>query len=159
MHKSIWIGDLEANGLLEEATKVHCGVFKNREGENTKFNPSEIKLMLDFLDKVDILVIHNGLGYDLPLLEKLYGWKYNGIVLDTLVLSRLLQPERVGRHGLEVWGERFGVPKPVHEDWSVYTPAMLHRCEQDVEINRLTLEALMKESELTVEDLCKLPKN
>ena len=119
--------------------------------------PASIGLFIDAIMASDIIVAHNALCHDLPLLEKLYGYKHEGRVLDTLVLSRLLQPERVGRHSLEAWGERFGIPKPVHEDWSTFTPEMMYRCEQDVEINYRLLYHLLNEAELTEEELCQIP--
>jgi len=153
----ITVFDTESNGLLEEADTVHCAVTKDNRGILHKYNPDEIHKFIDTLKDSDVIVCHNLIDHDLPLLEKLYGYRHEGKVLDTLVLSRLLQPERVGRHGLEAWGERFGVPKPKHEDWSVYTPEMLYRCEQDVEINYKTLYYLLKEAEMQEEDLWEIP--
>ena len=66
-------GDLEANGLLRQATVIHCGVFKEQDGTLRKFYEDSLKEMCDYLDTVDVLVIHNGIGYDLPLLKKLFG--------------------------------------------------------------------------------------
>jgi len=38
----IWVADLEADGLLNEATGVHCGVFKNiTTKEIRKFEPTQ----------------------------------------------------------------------------------------------------------------------
>ena len=69
----ILFGDLEANGLLDTATKVHCGVFKDKEtGELFKFRPDNIKEMLEFLDTADVLIFHNGTFYDFPLLKKFH---------------------------------------------------------------------------------------
>ena len=51
-----------------------------------------------------------------------------------------------GPHSVEAWGVRFGVPKPAHEDWSQFSPEMLHRCTQDVEIQHRILQALMTEA-------------
>ncbi len=92
----VCVGDLEANGFLRIANKVWCGVFKNiKTGELHKFRPHQIKEMLDFLDTVDVLIMHNGIGYDWPLLERLYGYKYKGKKVDTLIMSRLLNPKRL----------------------------------------------------------------
>lgn len=153
----ITVFDTEANGLLEEADRIHCACLRSNKGNTHSYINADIELFLDALSVSDIIACHNVISYDLPLLEKLYGYKHEGIVVDTLVLSRLLQPERVGRHGLEAWGERFGVPKPIHEDWTTCTPEMLHRCEQDVEINYRTLYYLLREAEMTEEDLWMLP--
>lgn len=152
----ICIGDLEADGLLNTATRVWCGVFKDiRTNEVFKFRPTEIKEMLKFLDTVDVLIMHNGIGYDWPLLEKLYGYVYKGQRVDTLTMSRLLNPKRLvpfncpnkktGPHSVEAWGYRVGRGKPEHEDWSQFSEEMLHRCSEDVEIQHLIFKALEEE--------------
>lgn len=149
--------DLEANGLLREATKVHCGVVKQQGQEAlSKYGPSQVKELLKHLDTFDVLIAHNGTGYDFPLLEKLYKWKFRGKVVDTLIMSRLLDPKRlvpfncpdkgIGPHGLEAWGYRVGRGKPAHDDWENYSEEMLHRCSEDVEILELVYNKLLEES-------------
>lgn len=153
----IAFADLEADGLLAEATVVHCGVFKNQAtGVVTKFRPKQIKQMLAFMDTIDVMIMHNGIGYDWPLLEKLHKYRFKGKRVDTLIMSRLLNPKRIippnclnraaGPHYLEAWGYRVGRGKPSHDDWQVFSEAMLHRCTEDVEILQLTYRALMDES-------------
>lgn len=151
----IAFGDLEANGLLPTATRVHCGVFIEDNGKVHKFRPNQINEMLNYLDTVDVLIMHNGIGYDWPLLRKLYGWEYKGKKVDTLILSRLLNPKRqlpyicpnkkAGPHSIEAWGYRVGRGKPEHNDWEQFSEAMLHRCTEDVEILRLVYDSLLKE--------------
>lgn len=152
----IAFGDLEANGFLQNATKVHCGVFKERGGKVVKFRPSQVAEMLAYLDTVDVLIMHNGIGYDWPLLKKLYNYEYKGKRVDTLIISRLLNPKRLvpfncpnkkcGPHSIEAWGYRVGRGKPEHNDWEVFSEAMLHRCSEDVEILELVYDELMKEA-------------
>lgn len=153
----VLIGDLEANGLLQNATRVWCGAFKDiNTGEMRTFGPDNIKEMLQFLDNSDVLIMHNGIGYDWPLLEKLYGYKYKGKKVDTLIMSRLLNPKRIvpphcpnkkaGPHSVEAWGYRVGRGKPEHNEWDKYSPEMLHRCKEDVEIQHLIYNALLEES-------------
>lgn len=153
----ICVGDLESNGLLPTATKVHCGVFKDiQTGEVVKFRPHQIAEMLSFLDTVDVLCMHNGIGFDWPLLKKLYGYDYKGKKVDTLIMSRLLNPQRqvpfncinkkAGPHSVEAWGYRVGRGKPEHNDWENFSEEMLHRCSEDVEIQHLIYEALLKEA-------------
>ena len=93
-----WIFDLEADGLLDTATQVWCGVFKNIEtGVVRKFSPEDpyfLHNMLKFMDGCQTLIGHNVLGYDFPLLEMLYGYKYKGEKIDTLIQSRMLKPKR-----------------------------------------------------------------
>ena len=147
------VADLEADGLLDTATQVWCGVFKDiRTGEVTKFGPDEITGMLSFMDTIDILVMHNGVGYDWPLLKKLYGYEYKGKKVDTLLMSRLQVPERSrmpgckgGPHSVEAWGMRLGRSKPDHDDWSRFSVEMMHRCTEDVEVQHLILNALLEE--------------
>lgn len=158
--KRVYVGDFEADGLLREATKLHCAVFKDiHTGQIIKFWPWEgadwIKQLLEFLDSVDVLITHNGIGYDWPLLEKLYGYKFKGQKVDTLIMSRLLNPKRlvpfncpnrgIGPHSVEAWGYRVGRGKPEHNDWEKYSEAMLHRCTEDVEIQHLIFKALEQE--------------
>ena len=154
----VCVADLEANGLLHEATRVWCGVFKDiNTSEVFEFNPKQIPEMLGFMDTCDVLIMHNGLDYDWPLLEKLYGYQYQGQKVDTLVMSRLQKPSRLrpfnmprgvrgGPHSIAAWGYRVGRGKPDHDDWQEYSPAMLHRCTEDVEIGHLVYNELLKEA-------------
>ena len=151
--------DTESDGLLDTATRIWCAVTKDNNGV-TKYGPDDIGdfiLTLGNVSSDTILIAHNQVEHDLPLLEKIHGYTHRGRVLDTLVMSRLLNPERSGRHGLDAWGERLGRQKPSHEDWTTFSPAMLHRCHEDVEINYLVYLELMKEAQLSEEDLVRLP--
>tara|TARA_R110002020_G_scaffold287099_1_gene502564 strand:+ start:13307 stop:15232 length:1926 start_codon:yes stop_codon:yes gene_type:complete len=152
----ICVADLEGDGLLEEATTIWCGVFKDvKTQEVFKFGPDDVHEMCRFMDTIAVLVFHNGTGYDHPLLRKLHGYHYKGIQVDTLLMSRLQRPERrlpfncpnkkAGPHSLEAWGYRVGRGKVEHEDWSQYSPEMLHRCTEDVEILHLVWEELKRE--------------
>lgn len=159
--KRVVCGDLEANGLLREADRLWCGVFKDiKTGQKWKFYEDSLKDLLPFLDSVDVLIMHNGVGYDLPLLRKLFGYEFKGQIVDTLLMSRLQDEhrrmpyncpptkpngKRIGPHSIEAWGYRVGRGKVEHEDWSCFTADMLHRCDEDVEILHLVYKALMEE--------------
>ena len=78
---------------------------------------------------------------------------YKGKVIDTMLISQFLFPERPGGHSLEAWGEKLGFPKVEHEDWSVFTPEMLHRCDTDVTLTYLVYQALCKEAGEQIEGL------
>lgn len=153
----IAVGDLEADGLLDTATRAHCGVFIELDTHKVlKFRPHQIKEMLAYLDTVDVLIMHNGIGYDWPLLRKLYGYEYKGKKVDTLIMSRLLNPKRlvpfncpnkkIGPHSVEAWGYRVGRGKPEHNDWANFSEEMLHRCTEDAEIQLLIYKELLKEA-------------
>jgi len=153
----IGLFDLEANGLLRQATKVHCGAVKEyKSGVIKKFRPYQIKELLEELESYDVLIAHNGIGYDFPLLKKLYNWEFKGKKVDTLLMSRLLNPKRlvpydcpergIGPHSIAAWGYRVGRGKPEHNDWENFSEDMMHRCSEDTEILELVYEELLKES-------------
>lgn len=137
-------------------------MFKDiHTGEVVKFYPGShrdhIKEMLDYLDTVDVLIMHNGIGYDLPLLNKLYLYEFKGRKIDTLILSRMFNTRRMlpfncpnkrtGPHSIEAWGYRVGRGKPEHDDWDNFSMDMLHRCSEDVEIQHLVYNELLKEEQ------------
>ena len=157
---NVTVYDTEANGFYEEATTIWCGCVSDLQGDRKReYGPNGIYYFMEHLRNSDIIVCHNQYDFDIPLMEKLYGFKYEGIAVDTLVMSRLLRPPQLGgRYGLEEYGKLFGVPKPVHEDWTQFSEEMLHRCSQDVEINRRALLYLMKHGNISIEDLTKIPE-
>lgn len=148
--------DLEANGFLHQATKVHCGAVKAKGLPTKQFRPHQIQELLKELESYDVLIAHNGLGYDFPLLKKLYNWEYKGKIVDSLIMSRLLNPKRllpphcpnkkVGPHSIEAWGWRVGRGKPEHNDWENFSEEMMHRCSEDTEILELVYDELLKEA-------------
>jgi DNA polymerase I len=157
------VGDIEADGLLHDATQIWCAVFKDIDtGKLYKFWPDDdgeyIYYLLGFMRLIDVLIMHNGVGYDLPLLKKLYDFEFKGEIVDTLLMSRLQRPNRtlphglekkVGPHSVEAWGYRLGDKKvEIGEyEWKEWSPKILERCEQDVEIQHQIYEALLKEGE------------
>jgi len=149
--------DTEANNLYPAVDRIHCGVFSSLDRkEIDKFPPSHMPEMIEFMDSCDVLIGHNVIGYDFPMMKKVLGYEYKGKVVDTLLMSRLLNPNRripphatnqgAGPHSIYAWGVRVGVDKPEHDDWENYSDEMLHRCTEDAEINRLTYHELMKEA-------------
>lgn len=129
--------DIEANGLLEQATKIHCLSYYE-DGEVKSLTTK--KDILSWLMSQDVLIGHNIIGYDVPLIERLAGVKIKAKLIDTLYLSWYLYPER-NLHGLESWGETLGVSKPQVEDWSNLTiEEYVHRCSEDVKINQMLWE-------------------
>lgn len=106
--------DIEADGLLDTITKVHCLTVKVT-GEKTRLfvGHKEIKKGLALLDTCDVIVAHNGIGFDLMALWKVLRWKPKPkvVIEDTLTLSCLLFPDIEGGHSLDEWGKRVGQPK------------------------------------------------
>ena len=66
----------------------------------------------DYLKQADLIIAHNGIGFDFPILNKLWKTKI-GLkqAYDTLVVSRLLEPTRENGHSLDAWGKTLGVAK------------------------------------------------
>lgn len=128
----VQIFDLECDGF--NPTKIH--VLSVHDGERIK-STNNYDNMRKWFTTAEVIVAHNCIRFDVPVLERLLGVKTKALVIDTLALSWYLFPERV-RHGLEWWGEDFGVPKPKINDWENLTYAEYkHRCEEDVRINKL----------------------
>jgi len=150
--------DIETDGLLEEATQIHCIAVSNEAGDYQNLYTKEtLRDGLKELRDADGLVGHNLQGFDIPVIQKLYpDWRPDGMVFDTLVLSRVAYsnlkeedwakgeedgiPKHLrGRHSLESWGYRLEIPKGEFAkttDWSQYTDEMGEYCQLDVEITR-----------------------
>jgi len=65
--------------------------------------------LIPLINKADKLIGHNLIGFDAPVLNRLWGTKI-GLkkVRDTLIMSRLLNPSIEGGHSLDAWGKRLG---------------------------------------------------
>jgi DNA polymerase I len=64
------------------------------------------------IEKADKVIAHNLIGFDRPVLERLWKTKIcSSKVTDTLILSRLWQPSIENGHGLDAWGKRLGKTK------------------------------------------------
>ena len=128
--------DLEADSL--DPTKIHVVVAKE-VGVKGNYIITGPKAFAKFASKVTKWVAHNGIGYDIPVIEKLWGYKIPlSNVVDTLVLSRLFDPQRKGGHSLKSWGERLGDFKDDYTGgFEVYTEEMKAYCKQDVKVTEL----------------------
>lgn len=162
--------DIEANGLYDQADTIWCIVAKDLDsGEIHEWTSAPHKAeflgkAIDvytplsnwiswYFDRAEELAGHNIINYDLPLIKKITGLtpNENTKITDTLVMSRLANPDRPrppgytgkgGPHSLEAWGYRVGKGKPDHDEWDVFSPAMLRRCREDVEINYLVYHTI-----------------
>jgi len=137
MNKEFIVFDIEADNLLENVTKIHCFCYTNiTTGESGSI--SNTSMIKDFLDenKNAYFIGHNIILYDFPVMEKLYKMDFSHIKkIDTLALSWTLSPERV-KHGLEGYGEEYGIQKPKIEDWNSQSlKDYIYRCTEDVKIN------------------------
>lgn len=157
--------DIESNGFIEDGIdyselpyrlkpsyKVWCIVIRNIDNnkvtslklkEVTKENLSEA------LEGVTEIAGHNIICFDLPvlfmagLLDYRVGYPgepstINGrecLITDTLLWSKILEPDRYGGHSLEAWGKRFGNYKGDFHEFDQYSEEMLEYCIQDTNVN------------------------
>jgi DNA polymerase I-like protein with 3'-5' exonuclease and polymerase domains len=166
--------DIETNGLDENLTKVHCMVLFDMESEQYfKYGPNmgNLQIGLNRLDSYSTIVGHNIIRFDIPAMTKILGWKpkVSQEILDTLVLSRLVFPDRkskdfekkkvssdqMGRHTLKSWGQRLGFEKGLFlrskevgqsdfSDFGSYSDNMLEYCRRDVQLTVMLFNHLRK---------------
>ena len=132
--------DLEANGLTPDT--IWCVVTRENGTNVVHTTPDTLSEALRGSQSV---VGHNLIGYDMPVLERLWGITVAPErVLDTLVLSRLYEPSKSGGHSLRNWGECLGFPKGDHTDWSQLSQEMIDYCIRDVEVTEAVHQNLMQ---------------
>ena len=140
--------DLETDNLLEDVTQVWCcGITLPTEKGITSCVQSP-DTFLDLLDDATTLIGHNIIGFDLPVLKKLYDWspRPDVMLVDTLLLSKMLCRHR-HHHSLGSWGETFNFPKGDHSDWTQYSEEMKTYCIQDVAVTTKLYHYLLRKME------------
>jgi len=92
--------DIETDGL--NPSVIWCLVAQDELGKFYHFYEDTLTEGIKFLQKADKLIGHNILGYDIPVIKKLTGIDlyHADKVVDTLVISRLLNPTREGGHSI-----------------------------------------------------------
>jgi len=132
---SRYVLDIETDGFYDDVTKIWCAVAKNiKDGTYIYLtNPDDTDFVHLFRD-TDLLIMHNGIDFDVPVIKKILGVDYKGKVFDTYTASCLLNPDRVKGHSLKAWGERFNFPKGDHSDWTKYSTDMMVYCKRDVDV-------------------------
>ena len=154
------IFDIEANGLLNTVSKVWCIAAMDYDTDQEfllDIHQINRKNILSLFEPYDLIIGHNIIGYDLPLLNKLYGLelKFDGsTIIDTALWSRVLnldrelpkgcpttirmsngKSKRIGPHSLEAHAYSLGHKKVEIDDWENYDEKILDRCIIDVRIN------------------------
>ena len=166
------IFDLETNGLLSEVNTIHCLVFYDVEADKMfSFDYDGVLDGLIQLGEYDTIVGHNIIGYDIPVINKLFpAVELNCEVVDTLILAKLayynmhsideqsdIPPRLKGRYSLESFGYRLNDNKgdfgKQDDAWDVYTPEMLEYCKQDVKLTAKLYKKLLTKDWLPAEAL------
>lgn len=143
--KRIAVVDVETDGLYNPTT-IWCAVVKDL-GDNSisVFTHEDHVDAQAKLLSYDYIVGHNFIFFDWEVLKNLWGITIPPErVIDSLVLSQLLNAKREGGHSLEAWGDRLGYAKIAHDDWSKFSKEMLDRCIGDVHLNHMVYDHLMK---------------
>jgi len=182
--------DLEATNLLNHESidytaapfklkatfRVWCGVIQDIDTGIVYRFAGEEEMRDGFMPlflKLTTVIGHNIIDYDLLVLKLYFGLDYeiadqctiNGNpveIVDTLVLSKVLNPDRYGGHSLDEWGKRLGLEKidwrqraidlgliqwnsPKGAEFQQYHPEMLVYNERDVSVNVKLYWALIEE--------------
>lgn len=161
--------------------KLHSIVAKDIDTHQVvRLVGDEVWKFKDYLKRVKVLIAHNQIGFDLLVMKlflgidyeitddyqqcKLFidGEEYIVEIVDTLVLSKCLNPDRYGGHSIDDWGKRLGLEKidwrekavelgliernaPKGAEFATYHPEMLVYNERDVDVNVKVYFALMAE--------------
>lgn len=126
--------DCEANGLTP--TKIHC-ISVYMPSIRFQFTFTDMDQFVRWVESINpsAWVFHNGLGYDVKWINKLVK---EGIidpkkVIDTFVVSRLINYSKFKTHSLKEIGEFLGVFKGDYTGgWETCSEEMISYCEQDV---------------------------
>jgi len=140
--------DIETDGF--NPTKVHCIVAKDISTNIVYvWDSSNMYGFKSWVKGVDKFIMHNGLSFDAPVLNKLLNAEIlPDKIIDTLILSQLFNPIREKGHSLKAWGEKLNMLKGGEDvNFFKYNKAMLDYCRQDVEITHAVYKELVKESE------------
>ena len=153
------IFDLETDGLLKDVSTIHClAIYDINTKETLTYNDTgnqePVVRGIQRLADSDCIIGHNIIGYDLPVIRKLYSWfESPSCTIDTLLLSRLYHTNMMavdkkhnwqhmplklyGRHSLESYGYRLGEFKGEFgktSDWKEWSEEMENYCVQDVNV-------------------------
>ena len=158
---------LEANGLYNDVTRIHCLAYYDSDmDEIHSFNDEcpgkgmsdPVVRAVQYLQLADTIVGHNIIGFDLPVIKSIYPFfRYSGRIIDTLVLSRCYHPNLLdidknskkipeklyGRHSLEAYGYRLDEYKGDYgktTDWKEWSQDMEDYCVQDVVVTKKLCE-------------------
>ena len=139
--------DIETDQI--DASVVNCIVAKNIDTNVfTVFDPSNMHVFKNWSKDIDKYIMHNGLSFDAPVLNRLLGVEIKpSQVTDTLILSQMFNPLREGGHSLGAWGDRFNFPKGTIDTFAKYTHELRKYCQQDVDITHKLYEHLKKEGQ------------
>ena len=135
--------DIECNKLVnpDKIWLVVCKDVDNNEYHifrRITDDTMERQRFKDLANVVDLWIGHNIISYDLPIISNgttgcIQFPSVNNIV-DTLIISKLMNYSRPDGHSIESYGLEFNQPKLSFNDWSKYDERMVEYCRTDVDI-------------------------
>ena len=142
----IVVFDIESEEIPKEGVNhvkvIWCIVCKEVGGKTEVFTRNGelgYKTLGEFKDyarDVDYWVAHNGLSFDVPVVNRVLDAQIpEDKIIDTFVVSRLVNYSRYNTHSLAEIGQSLGEPKTHFNDWSELTQEMVDYCIQDVVVN------------------------
>ena len=148
------IVDIETDGLLTDLTTIWCIAIKEVGGDTLSFSDYDDSLpdnaaAIPYMEAADRIIGHNFIRFDSPAITKVLKYTIPVTkIYDTLIMSRLNQFNRIGKHSMKSWGENLLFPKGDYSDWSQYTPEMMSYCVQDVTVNEAIYLKVFAEADL-----------
>ena len=134
--------DIETNGLNPSIIWCICGI---KDDKMFTLEMPDKQAWECLMEGVTEVIGHNIIRYDIPVVERLLGVSIECKIIDTLVMSRLYNPQLEGGHSLAAWGERLKFPKGDYHDWTALTPEMVEYCQQDVRVTECLYQTLKQE--------------
>lgn len=165
---------------LKKEAKLWCVVITDVDTKESKYAVKEditYQWMKESLNDCKYLIAHNGIKFDFLALNLFGVFDYKigylnekdvlfgeeVVFIDSLILSRLTNPDRLGGHSLEAWGQRIGdnfkddfrqqcidegiIEKnsPKGAEFKQWSKNMLSYCIQDTIVNADIYFAIIKE--------------
>jgi|TARA_B110000211_G_scaffold215159_1_gene257144 DNA polymerase-1 len=147
------IYDIETNGLVDTVSNIWIAVTKNIETNEmitfSDYDPNSKPLneLIPYLNKAEVLIGHNIIGYDNVVLHKLLNWKPSNIkFIDTMILSQMNNYKREGKHSLGNFGKILNDAKGDFKEFDKYSEAMKTYAIQDVNLNHKVYNYVVKEA-------------
>ncbi len=115
---SRYVFDIESNNFMVETDKIWLAVMIDLDtGEEYRYDQHQMEDFKARLESATELVGHNIVMFDLPVVRRLLGARITAKLVDTLIISRMMFPDRyntknpIKSHSLSSWGEALGEPK------------------------------------------------
>lgn len=158
--------DLETDNLYDKVSKIHCmAIHDINRNETVTYGPDRINDGLEHLARANVLIGHNIIFYDIPVIQKLYPFYHFRAArkIDTLICTRLIWPKEKlyeldceqyqevpiklrGSASLKAWGYRLADYKIDFKDFSEYSEEMAAYCRQDVAVTTKLFKQIQEQN-------------